>query len=416
MDILMPQLGETVDKGTIAQWFKKPGDAIKVDDVLFEVETDKVTTEVPSLEEGILGEILVREGESAPVGAKLAVMETKDSPAAAAEKPAPASNAGLKRGNGAAEARQAVFPTKTDEKNLPLSPAVRRLLAEHALSPADVSGTGAKGRITKQDVLNVVHLQKSNHSSQSTLTRPAIAPTPIAGRKIAPFSPLRKKIAEHMTRSKATSPHVLQAVEIDFSSVEAARNSVKAAFKAREGFSLTYLPFIARAVTLALREFPRLNASVEQDGLVLHPRVNLAFAVDLNFEGLVAPVVKNAGDLTVQGLARAIQELAERARADRLSPDDLTEGTYSISNNGSFGAVFTAPIINQPQVAILSVDAIRKKPVVVETAQGDSIAIRPVGMLAQSFDHRAVDGAYSAAFLSRVKSIIETQIWSSELS
>jgi 2-oxoglutarate dehydrogenase E2 component (dihydrolipoamide succinyltransferase) len=419
MEILMPQLGETVDQGTISQWLKKPGDQVRVDEVLFEVETDKVTTEVPSLYEGVLREIIVAEGETAPVGARLAVLEVENDVASAtatAPAAAPEQSEATPRVNGAAAARPSPAHNAPVNAERRLSPAVRRLLSEHHLDPAQITGTGAKGRITKQDVLVVIAKSGAGATARVEPAATAARPAPKRTQGVEPFSTLRKKIAEHMVRSKATSPHVLQAVEVDFSAVDAARNIRKAAFKARNGFSLTYLPFITRAVCMALREFPRLNGSVEGDALILHDDINLAFAVDLNFEGLLAPVVKKASNLTVEGLARAIADIADRARNNRLSPDDLSEGTYSITNNGSFGTVFTAPIINQPQVAILSVDGIKKKPVVVESETGDAIAIRPVGMLAQSFDHRAVDGSYSAAFLKRVQTILETNDWSRELS
>jgi 2-oxoglutarate dehydrogenase E2 component (dihydrolipoamide succinyltransferase) len=234
---------------------------------------------------------------------------------------------------------------------------------------------------------------------------------PPAGAKTVPFTRIRKLTAEHMVRSKATSPHVLQAVEVDFQRVDIVRKTVRDAWKAKHGHSLTYLPFIGNAVCRALEEFPNLNSSVHGDSLVLHPSVNLAIAVDLGAEGLVAPVIKNADRLSVAQLADAIAEIAQRSRAGKLRPEDFQGGTYTLSNSGTFGTLITAPIINQPQVAILSTDGVRKKPVVVETSEGDSIAIRPVGVLAQSFDHRAVDGAYSAAFLDRVRKIIETSNW-----
>jgi 2-oxoglutarate dehydrogenase E2 component (dihydrolipoamide succinyltransferase) len=214
-----------------------------------------------------------------------------------------------------------------------------------------------------------------------------------------------------MVRSKATSPHVLQAVEVEFHRVDLVRKTVRDSWKARHGFSLTYLPFIANAVCRALEDFPNLNSSVQGDSLILHPSVNLGIAVDLGAEGLVAPVIKNADRMSVAQLADAIAEIAQRSRAGKLKPDDFQGGTYTLSNSGTFGTLITAPVINQPQVAILSTDGVRKKPVVVETSEGDSIAIRPVGVLAQSFDHRAVDGAYSAAFLDRVRKIIETSHW-----
>jgi 2-oxoglutarate dehydrogenase E2 component (dihydrolipoamide succinyltransferase) len=219
-----------------------------------------------------------------------------------------------------------------------------------------------------------------------------------------------------MVRSKATSPHVLQAVEADFARVARARTGVSGAWKKREGFSLTYLPFIAKAVCEAIREFPHVNAAIDGENLVVFRRVNLGIAVDLDFDGLVAPVIKDADQMTLQELARAIRDVSERARTNQLKPDDFTEGTYTISNSGVFGTMITAPIINQPQVAILSTDGITKKPVVIETDDGDTIGIRPVGVLAQSFDHRAIDGAYSAAFLNRVREIIQTKDWATVLS
>ena len=228
---------------------------------------------------------------------------------------------------------------------------------------------------------------------------------------VLPFTRIRKLTADHMVRSKATSPHVLQAVEVDFFRVDQVRKSVRDAFKARHGHSLTYLPFIAHAVCEALHDFPNLNSSVHGDSLVLHEHVNLAIAVDLGAEGLVAPVIRQAEKLAVAQLAAAINDVSTRARNGRLKPDDFANGTYTLSNSGTFGTLITAPIINQPQVAILSTDGVRKKPVVIETSEGDAIAIRPVGILAQSFDHRAVDGAYSAAFLDRVRKLLENGHW-----
>jgi pyruvate/2-oxoglutarate dehydrogenase complex dihydrolipoamide acyltransferase (E2) component len=231
-----------------------------------------------------------------------------------------------------------------------------------------------------------------------------------------PFNSIRRQTAERLTQSWQTVPHVLQAVEVDFSAVDRVRLAKKDAFKPRHGASLTYLPFIARATTIAIADFPRVNARLEGDGLVLSPTVNLGFAVDLAHEGLVVPVLKNAGDLTVAGLAGAIARLVERARSKALTPDDFSGGTYTISNNGSFGTLFTAPIVNPPQVAILSTDAVRKRPVAIESEAGDSIAIHPVGIVAQSFDHRAFDGAYSAAFLARLKQVLENHTWAAELT
>jgi 2-oxoglutarate dehydrogenase E2 component (dihydrolipoamide succinyltransferase) len=301
---------------------------------------------------------------------------------------------------------------------------VRRLAAEYRLDLTAVPGSGRNGRITRRNVLEFIRKQQdappAAPAARSTPTptpapaAPAPAPAaaaPPAGAKAVPFTRIRKLTAEHMVRSKATSPHVLQAVEVDFHRVDLVRKTVRDSWKARHGFSLTYLPFIANAVCRALEDFPNLNSSVQGDSLILHPCVGLAVAVDLGAEGLVAPVIKNAERMSVAQLADAISQVAQRARANKLKADDFAGGTYTLSNSGSFGTLITAPIINQPQVAILSTDGVRKKPVVVETSEGDSIAIRPIGVLAQSFDHRAVDGAYSAAFLDRVRKIIETSHW-----
>jgi pyruvate/2-oxoglutarate dehydrogenase complex dihydrolipoamide acyltransferase (E2) component len=227
---------------------------------------------------------------------------------------------------------------------------------------------------------------------------------------------VRKRVAENIAKSWTTVPHVLQVIDADFSRIEQARRESGAAWKQREGFGLTYLPFVVRAVAIALGRYPKLNSTFGGDRLTLQRRINIGIAVDMNFEGLMVPVVKDVPVKSLPQIAREVNDLAARCRAGKLVPDELTEGTYTITNNGAYGTVITAPIINPPQVAILSTDAVRKKPVVVESPEGDSIAIRPVGVLAQSFDHRAVDGAYAGAFLRELKLIIETRNWSQDLS
>jgi 2-oxoglutarate dehydrogenase E2 component (dihydrolipoamide succinyltransferase) len=286
---------------------------------------------------------------------------------------------------------------------------VRRLLAEHTLDPKQIAGTGRDGRITREDV--IAHIESSGQPSAFS-RQPSAAP---AEQGSVPLNKVRRRTAEHMAKSWSTVPHVLQVVEADFARVDAVRKAAGAAWKAREGYSLTFLPFIAHAVVAALAKFPRLNASFNGDHLALHARVNLGIAVDLNLDGLVVPVLKDAAGKSVAQLARGINDLAERARAGRLKPDDMTEGSYTITNNGAYGTLITAPIISPPQVAILSTDGIRKRPVVIEGPEGDSIAIRPVGMLAHTFDHRAVDGSYSGSFLREVKNLIETRDWQKEL-
>ncbi|HEY9182812.1 MAG TPA: dihydrolipoamide acetyltransferase family protein [Gammaproteobacteria bacterium] len=453
MNVLMPQLGETVTEGTVAHWHKKVGDTVAADEIILDIETDKVSMEIPAPIAGVITEIRVKEGTTVEVGTVLAVIGSGASagteapaakPAAAPTAPAavaapaqpspPPSHAASASGDTVKQptfgiAAVAQLGAVSRDGHQRLSPAVRRLAAEYRLDLATVQGSGRNGRITRRNVLEFIHGQQNAPTPPrapvaaapapaATSSAPAArapAPTPAApppaGAKTLPLTRIRKLTAEHMVRSKATSPHVLQAVEVDYHRVDIVRKSVRDAWKAKHGHSLTYLPFIANAVCRALEDFPNLNSSVHGDSLVLHPSVNLGIAVDLGAEGLVAPVIKNADRMSVAQLADAIAEIAQRSRAGKLKPDDFQGGTYTLSNSGTFGTLITAPIINQPQVAILSTDGVRKKPVVVETSEGDSIAIRPVGVLAQSFDHRAVDGAYSAAFLDRVRKIIETSNW-----
>ncbi len=403
MDVLMPQLGETVLEGTVTTWYKAVGDTVAKGDLLLDVETDKAATEIEAPEAGVLNSINVPEGETVDVGTILAVIAVdgedaaKAAPATAEEEPAEA----------AAQAASGGLPPKSTGSGK-LSPAVRRLLKQHDLDIANISGTGRDGRVTRQDVLDFV---EGGVGAAKSAPKAAVAAA--EGGRI-PFDRFRKVTAEHMVRSKATSPHVLQAIDADFSAVDAVRLGRKDAWKADKGYSLTYLPFVARAVCQALAEFPNINASVDDESLVLHSEINLAIAIDLNHQGLVAPVVRNAASLSVSALAVAFNDLVQRAKTKKLTVDDLTGGTYTLSNPGPYGTLFTAPIINQPQVGILSMDAVKKCAVVIESAAGDSVSVRPVGILAHSFDHRAIDGAYSAAYLQKLKSLIESSDWSAE--
>jgi pyruvate dehydrogenase E2 component (dihydrolipoamide acetyltransferase) len=403
MDVIMPQLGETVEEGTVSAWHKREGEKVAIDELLVEIETDKVATEVPSLVAGTLLKILVGAGETVKVGTTLAIIDSGDGAGIAAPKAAGAPAAPTKPVKPTAPVAAATpVPSNRDVHGAPLSPAVRKLVAENSLDIARLQGTGRDGRIKRGDVLSYLH----NHQAASTTLRGAT--------EIVPFSALRKRIAEHMVRSKATSAHVLQAVEVDFSGVETVRGALKKAWQEREGTSLTYLPFIVRAVALALPEFPHLNAHVAGDSLTVYKAINISLAVDLDHGGVVAPVIKNIATLRASEIARAIAEIAKRARTNALKPDDMTQGTYSITNNGSFGTLITAPIINQPQVAILSIDGVHRRPWVVNDEKGERIEIRSVGILAHSFDHRAVDGAYSGAYLRRVKQILESREWIGE--
>ena len=563
-DITMPQLGETVTEGTITRWFKQVGESIAEDEVLFEVSTDKVDSEVPSPAAGVLTEILVQEGETVDVGTVLArvgdgaggdgaaaaapaeeaptapagdaaaadaepteapaqeapidvqeggdeggepaAQEAPASPAAeapagpAAEPPASpaeevpvsaqepevtsapaggadqASSSPSPDGPTAAPADYAPEPSSASADGEPsdgapaggamsrlLSPVVRRLIAEHGLDPESIKGTGAGGRITRSDVLQVVEggarpaagggddlavaaaetkrlaseeapaakgaplepdaaaeEREAAEAEARGRSGPAAAPAglPTGDRdEVVPFTNIRRRTAEHMVRSKATSAHALVVIEVDYANVDRVRQGEKASFKEEEGVALTYLPFVSRAVVDAIREFPIVNSSVGEGELVIHHEVNLGYAVDLSFEGLMVPVVQGADGKRMRALAREVADLADRARRKKLGPDDIAGGTFTITNVGSYGTLMTFPIVNQPQVGILSTDGVRKRPVVVELPDGsDAIVIHPVGNLALSWDHRAFDGAYAAAFMAKVKEILETRDWAAELS
>ena len=447
-DITLPQLGETVTEGTITRWFKKVGDTVSADEPLFEVSTDKVDTEVPSPISGTLTEIRVAEGDTVPVGTVIAVVgaagaapapTSAPAPVAAAPAPAPAP-APVVVAPAPAPAPAVAAPAPVATSNKLLSPVVRRLVAEHGIDVNALVGSGPGGRITREDVLD--HIDRTGLKATPVAAAPALvvaAPAPVAAaaptasvaapapvarpavvssdrEQVIALSKIRKLTGSHMIMSKSTSPHAFSVVEVDYANVDRARSAIKDSWKAGEGFSLTYLPFISRAVVDALREFPHLNASIDGDNLVVHGYVDLGIAVDLDYTGLLVPVVRNADGKRIRAIAREINDLASRARNRKLLPDEIQGGTFTISNNGSAGSVLTMPIINQPQVAILSTDAIVRKPVVVTAADGsESIAIHPVGNLSMSWDHRAFDGAYSGRFLARVKQILESQDWSAEL-
>ena len=419
MDVLMPQLGETVAEGTLSIWHKNVGERVEANELLFEISTDKVEMEVPAPAGGVMKEILVKEGETVVVGAILAILDdgTDGSIEPTAPEPAPSleNNAQYLTHSlpAASPSVTSAAVTPNHDPRRRLSPVVRKLVAEHNLNPDNIDGSGRDGRIKKSDVLAL--LQRNAPTTTDQISGSSTSSPSVDGKKVIAFNRIRRVTAEHMVRSKSTSPHVHQGVEVDFSRVDRVRSDKGVAWRAREGFSLNYLPFVARAVCDAIVEFPHVNAHVEENSLVVYDQVNLAIAVDLNFEGLVAPVIQNASSMTAVEIARSIAGLAARARANQLTPDDHLGATYTISNNGSFGTLFTTPIINQPQVAILSTDSITKRPVVVEQDGEDHLVIRPVGIVTQAFDHRAIDGAYSAAFLRKVKEIIETKNWEAAL-
>jgi pyruvate dehydrogenase E2 component (dihydrolipoamide acetyltransferase) len=439
-DVILPQLGETVTEGTITQWFKKVGEAVAEDEPLFEVSTDKVDTEVPSPLAGVLTEIRVEEGDTVDVGTVIAVVGVADdapvpAPAAepASEPPAPEARVPASPAGPVALADVAPTPSAAGSKLL-LSPVVRRLVSDHGLDAESILGTGPGGRVTRDDVLSQIDTVAAKSTPASVPPPVSAAPPPPPSPPVAknapsappaavgdrdtavPLSKIRRLTGDHMIMSKATSPHAFSVVEVDYTNVDVVRAAVKDDWKARHGFSLTYLPFIARAVIDSLGQFPHLNASVGANELVVHKYIDLGIAVDLDSEGLLAPVLRDAGTKRLAAIAQEIHQMADRARQRTLSPDEISGGTFTLSNNGSAGSVLTMPIINQPQVGIISTDAIVRKPVVVAGRDGaEAIAIHPVGNLAMSWDHRAFDGAYAAGFLKRVKEILETKDWSTEL-
>jgi 2-oxoglutarate dehydrogenase E2 component (dihydrolipoamide succinyltransferase) len=456
----------------VTKWLKAVGEQVARDEPLFEVSTDKVDSEVPSPAEGVLSEIIVQEGDTVDVGVRLAVINGDGAgdagapadtatPAPAAESPAPAPAAAEPAPPApsaparpapsapprpepvpsASSAPEAVAmateaPSVSSGNGQVLSPVVRKLMNENGIDPSQVTGTGLGNRITRDDVEAVIAAGSNTRTSAPSQPAPAQAtpsqppasqplPGPVAAQapsrpdgrdQVVPFTNIRRRTAEHMVRSKATSPHTLMVKEADYERVEQVRRAHGDRFRSEEGFNLSYLPFAARAAVEALGDFPHLNSSVGEDALIVHYDVNLGIAVDLDNEGLIVPVVHHAEELTLRGMARRIRDLADRARTKRLSADDISGGTFSITNAGPFGTLLTGAIINQPQVAILSTDGVSRKPVVVQLPDGsESIAIHSMGLLAMTFDHRAVDGAYVARFLARMSEILVERDWASEL-
>jgi pyruvate/2-oxoglutarate dehydrogenase complex dihydrolipoamide acyltransferase (E2) component len=411
--IIMPQLGETVAEGKILNWFKAVGDDVKIGDRLFEVETDKVTVEVEATVAGTLTEIKIGNGVTAKVGVTVAVIGGD----AVAPAPKPVEKAALAGPSKTMNAFEEVFTPTTNFGNamgpegLRITPLARRLISERGLDVNEVARAAAAKGLRKIEEKDVTGFTASAPSASA----PAPAPMQFADGQVVTLNNIRARTGEKLAENWRNIPHVFQAIDVDFTEVEAVRARHKERFKAETGMSLTYLPFIARAVCIALQAFPNVNARFDGKQLILSKDINLGIAVDLNHNGLVVPVVHAVQDFTLQGLAKAINRQIEKARSGKMSAADMSGGTYSITNNGAFGTSFTTPIINAPQVAILSSDAIRKKPAVITTAEGDFIAARLMGTLGQSFDHRAMDGAYAAAFLSKLKHTIESKKWAGEL-
>ena len=424
IDIVMPQMGESIVEGTLTKWLKKTGDRVERDEPLFEISTDKVDTEIPAPSAGVLGEQLVEEGKTVAIGTIVGrINESGGDGAAAAPAPAPAASAPkVEKAPKPAAALAPPVAAKAPEAPAPaadaaapagpLSPLVRRMAREYNIDLGQVKGTGAGGRITKQDVEGYMSAQGARTMQQSAQPAAAAAPPLPRGEqakvRIEPMSTMRVKIAEHMVMSKRTSAHVTTVHKVDMTKVARLRERHKAEFQARHGFGLTFLPFVTRAAVDALKEFPLLNASLEGANILYHNEINIGIAVALE-NGLIVPVIRNADEKNVTGLQRSIVDLSTRARSRQLKPDEVQGGTYSITNFGSFGSVFATPVINQPQVAILGVGVVEKVPVVID----DAIAIRSVAYVALTFDHRLVDGALADQFTGKVKAVLEN--WSEEV-
>ena len=458
VDVVMPQMGESIFEGTITKWLKKPGDKVERDEPLFEISTDKVDAEIPSPSAGVLKEIKVTEGQTVPIQTVVAVIDGAGASAASsapAPAPAPAKTAAPRPAPAAVAPPPAPKPSmpspviampapavapppRASGERIHSSPLVRRMAKEHGIDLATVAGTGAGGRISKQDIEamiagggpQAVASVPGLAVPQIRPTPPPPAPAPTAGGvahgtqyipalqlgvprerlyfghyEVQPLTVMRQKIAEHMVASTHVSPHVYSVDEIDMSKVATLRAKSKEEFEKRYETKLTFMPFFVKAVVEGLRTFPTMNASLDGTNLVLHKEINIGIAVALDW-GLIVPVVKGADEKNLLGIQRTLNDLAERARSKKLKPEEVQEGTFSITNPGVFGGLFGLPVISQPNVGILGLGAIEKRPVVVD----DAIAIRSMCYVSLSYDHRVVDGAIAHQFLHKVKETLEN--WS----
>jgi 2-oxoglutarate dehydrogenase E2 component (dihydrolipoamide succinyltransferase) len=422
-EVRLPKLGESVTEGTVGRWLKAAGDPVAFDDPLFEVSTDKVDSEIPSPYDGVLLEILVPEGETVPVGTPLArIGEPGAAPAAAAPQAAPAP-AAAPAAAPTAPAR-APTPAAGNGKGRMLSPVVRRLAAEHQLDLSRISGTGGGGRIMREDVLAAIAAGPAPAQAAPAQAAPAaaaagttrtVAPAPAGARdEVVSMSRIRQITAERMVESRRTAAHVWTSIEVDLERVERIRQQHKAAFRQAEGASLTYLPFITRAVCDGLRAYPPLNCSIDTDAktITYHHYVNLGIAVDVAGLGLMAPVIRDADALNIRGLARAIRDVGTRAKDRKLGSADMSGSTFTISNPGPMGTYASAAVINQPNVAILTTEGVIRRPVAVD----DAIAIHHTCVLGLSYDHRALDGVVAAQFLAYLRNALQDRDWEAELA
>ena len=420
--VTMPQLGETVTEGTILRWLVKVGDEVKEDDPILEISTDKVDTEVPSPFNGTVSSLLVEEGETVEVGASLLELDgdkTKTNDTPPKEEP---KKDNIQDPNPDVDEVQNpnIVKTPKEKQNLKLSPVVRKLAVEHNIDLEKVQGTGKNGRIKRQDIEKIIS------SGQGVISTEKIAEQlpqekekeTLTKESSNNISRLRKRIAENMVMSKQTSAHVMTSIEVDFENIEIVRAKHKAKFKKENGFSLTYLPFISLATISALREYSVVNSSFDLENGIheIHNHINLGIAVDLNQEGLLVGTLQEADSFNLKGIARKISEISKLLRDGKYGLDDVSGSTFTISNNGSFNSFLTSPIINQPNVAILSTESVKKRPVVVQAQDGsDSIAIRHTGILSITWDHRVFDGSVALLFLNFIKERLENTDWSQEL-
>ncbi len=420
--VTMPQLGETVTEGTILRWLVQVGDEVKEDDPILEISTDKVDTEVPSPFTGQVTSLLVEEGETVEVGASLLELDGDSSGSSVSENTSDDVET-------VSEPVKEVVEVEVEEvksspvvksTNLKLSPVVRKLASENNVNLEQVTGTGSGGRITRKDIESFITSEsQTDQKPKEVLSKQNEKQVQPAKPSSDEISRLRRRIAENMIMSKQTSAHVMTSVEVDYENVEILRSKHKKSFKEENGFSLTYLPFISLATIYALREYPVVNSSFDLDKNIhsFHSKINLGIAVDLNQEGLLVGTLRDADSFSLKGLARKISDTSLKLREGSYDLDDVSGSTFTISNNGSFNSFLTSPIINQPNVAILSTESVKKRPVVIEAQDGtDSIAIRHTGMLSLTWDHRAFDGSVALLFLNSIREKLENSDWSQELN
>ena len=425
--VTMPQLGETVTEGTVLRWLVQVGDDVKEDDPILEISTDKVDTEVPSPFTGQVTSLLVEEGETVEVGASLLELDGDSSSSSISEKTSNEIETVTEPIKEVEEVKveevkvEDVKPSPVAKStNLKLSPVVRKLASENNIDLEQVNGTGSGGRITRKDIEGFITSESKPVQKQKEVpAQQKDKQVQAAKTSSDEISRLRKRIAENMIMSKQTSAHVMTTVEVDYENVEILRSKHKKLFKEENGFSLTYLPFISLATIYALREFPVVNSSfdLDKDTHSFHSDINLGIAVDLNQEGLLVGTIREADSFSLKGLARKISDTSEKLREGSYDLDDVSGSTFTISNNGSFNSFLTSPIINQPNVAILSTESVKKRPVVIEAQDGtDSIAIRHTGILSLTWDHRAFDGSVALLFLNSIREKLENSDWSQELN